>query len=195
MRCALARPSYQPWALCYGNPQKDGKGSFPLFQQEFTSLSFLESCYTLESQNYLNGYCFCKSARLRGKPTVFCDCFLHLSLQSVGEQPSSSHTILVTWVSVSSPRYPVVHSHVAGSYGCSSPQNVVQHGITIIEPHLARIKPPQLMVKSCYINPPFLAGFHPSPLLITMLLYHVLHNAHNSVRVQYAAQGLEPEYN
>ena len=51
------------------------------------------------------------------------------------------------------------------------------------------------MVKSCYINPPFLAGFHPSPLLITMLLYHVLHNAHNSVRVQYAAQGLEPEYN
>ena len=51
------------------------------------------------------------------------------------------------------------------------------------------------MVKSCYINPPFLAGFHPSSLLITMLLYHVLHNAHNSVRVQYAAQGLEPEYN
>jgi hypothetical protein len=32
-------------------------------------------------------------------------------------------------------------------------------------------------------------------VLITMLLYHVLHTAHNSVRAQYAAQGLEPECN
>ena len=86
----------------------------------YFSTFFLESCYTLESQTYFNGYCFCKSARLRGKPTVFCDCFLHLNLQNVGEQPSSSHTILVIWVSVSSPQYPVVHPQIAGEFGCSS---------------------------------------------------------------------------